>query len=51
MKDVSSIPAEAARRFDVPVEDGVTIAAYELKGLSERRAGSLVGPCQRFQCR
>ncbi|MEC8774827.1 MAG: alpha/beta fold hydrolase, partial [Pseudomonadota bacterium] len=31
MKDVSSIPAEAARRFDVPVEDGVTIAAYELK--------------------
>lgn len=26
----SSIPAEAAARFDVPVEDGVTLAAYAL---------------------
>jgi pimeloyl-ACP methyl ester carboxylesterase len=26
----SSLPATAAERFDVPVEDGVTIAAYEL---------------------
>ncbi len=28
--DVSSISAETARRFDVAVEDGVTIAVYEL---------------------
>ena len=47
MKDVSSIPAEAARRFDVPVGDGVTIAAYELKDV-QRRAGSLVGHANGF---
>ena len=27
----SSLPATAAERFDLPVEDGVTIAAYELR--------------------
>ena len=31
----SSLPAAAAERFDVPVEDGVTIAVYELhKGMT-----------------
>lgn len=30
--DVSSIPAEAARRFSVDVDDGVAVAAYELGG-------------------